>query len=145
MSSEKNKEIVRRFYVDVFTNGRLELIDQLFAPNYIVHDPNQPDLPRGPAGARASVEGYRSAFPDLHFGIDSQLCEGDKVVTRFSSSGTNRGPLNGMPPTGKHATCPGISIDRIENGKIVETWVEYDLLGVLQQLGVVSVQQRASR
>jgi predicted ester cyclase len=80
---------------------------------------------------------FKSAFPDLHFTIEDTLVEGDKIVWRWSSTGTNTGSMMGMPSTNKKATITGIEIYRIANGKIAERWGNFDQLGMLQQLGVV--------
>ena len=80
---------------------------------------------------------YRTAFPDAQYTIEDQIAEGDTVMTRWSGRGTHQGPLMGIPPTGKQSTVTGMSIGRSEGGKIVEVWTEFDLLGVLQQLGVI--------
>jgi predicted ester cyclase len=77
------------------------------------------------------------AFPDLNITIEDQIAEGDKVVTRWVGRGTQQGELQGIPPTGKQATTSGIAIDRIVSGKLVETWDQFDALGMMQQLGVV--------
>ena len=80
---------------------------------------------------------YRNAFPDLHFTIDEQIAEGDKVVTRWTAHGTNKGELLGMPATDKSTTVTGIAVDRIANGKIAESWGIFDQFGMMQQLGVI--------
>jgi predicted ester cyclase len=81
---------------------------------------------------------YRTAFPDYACTVDDQIAEGDKVVTRWTVRGTQQGELMGIPPTGKQVTLPGVVIDRIAaNGQLVETWLQADVLGMLQQLGVV--------
>ncbi len=90
------------------------------------------------------VSGMRSAFLDLHFTIEDQIAEGDKVVTRWKASGTHRGEFQGVPPTGKQATVPGITIDRIAHGKLVEGWTNWDALGLMQRLGVVLEPEMAS-
>jgi predicted ester cyclase len=81
--------------------------------------------------------GFRAAFPDIHVAVEDVIANGDKVVVRLTFSGTHTGPLMGMPPTGKFVTITGIAIDRIQNGKIVEHWVNRDDLGMLQQLGMI--------
>jgi predicted ester cyclase len=78
-----------------------------------------------------------TAFPDLHFTIEDQIAEGDKVVNRVTARGTHLGDFRGIPPTGKQVTVAGITIDRIAGGKLVESWTSWDFLGILQQLGVV--------
>jgi steroid delta-isomerase-like uncharacterized protein len=139
MSAEQNKAIVRRWFKDVFEKGNLALANEIFAVDYIDHDPGAPPggWPHGPEGAKAIVGTYRGAFPDLQFNIDDQVAEGDKVVTRWTARGTNTGELMGMPPTGKKAVVTGMDISRMANGKIAETWGQFDALGMLQQIGAI--------
>jgi predicted ester cyclase len=80
---------------------------------------------------------YRIAFPDLELTIEDQVAEGDEVVTRFTARGTHRGELMGIPPTGRKVVVTGISIDRLVNGKTVESWTNYDVLSMMQQLGII--------
>jgi steroid delta-isomerase-like uncharacterized protein len=80
---------------------------------------------------------YRAAFPDLKITVEAQIAEGDLVVTRWSSTGTHEGDLPGLPASHNKVTVTGIGIDRIENGKIVEGWNNWDTLGMMQQLGAV--------
>jgi steroid delta-isomerase-like uncharacterized protein len=138
MSAETNKAIVRRFYEEVFSQGKLAILQEITAADYANHDPSAPSggWPGGPDGLGMVVGAYRTAFPDVQMTIDDQVAEGDKVVTRWSARGTNSGSLMGMPPTGKSIAITGISIERIAGGKIAETWVNFDLLGMLQQLGI---------
>jgi steroid delta-isomerase-like uncharacterized protein len=140
---DQNKQISRRLLEDAFSAGRYEVIDELIAPNWVIHDPAVTEDMRGPAGLRQLVETYRSAFPDLQTRTEEQIAEGDRVVTRWSARGTHRGPLLGIDATGKEASVTGITIDRIENGKVVETWSNWDTLGLLQQLGVVPAMAQA--
>jgi steroid delta-isomerase-like uncharacterized protein len=135
MSTEKNKDVTRRWYEEVFNAGNLELINELFATSFVEHDPSNP-LP-GLEGVKQLVTMYRSGFPDLHFTIEDWIAEGDKVAARFTAWGTHKGLLMGIPPTGKQATVTGIDILRFENGKITEHWGNQDLLGMMQQLGVI--------
>jgi predicted ester cyclase len=87
---------------------------------------------------------FRGAFPDIAHTIEDQVAEGDKVVTRLRAHATHKGELMGIPPTGEEVTIEGISIWRIANGKIKECWVNYDALGLLQQLGAIPVQKEQS-
>ena len=89
------------------------------------------------AAANQYYATYRAAFPDTHLTIEDQIAEGDKVVTRWTATGTNQGTLMGIPPSGKRVTITGISITRIANGKAVEDWVNFDTLGMLQQIGAI--------
>jgi steroid delta-isomerase-like uncharacterized protein len=83
---------------------------------------------------------YLGAFPDAEVTIEDQLAEGDKVVTRWTGRGTHQGELMGVPPSGNRVEVPGITISRIEGGKIVEEWENYDALGMMQAIGAVPEQ-----
>ncbi len=135
MSEEQMKTNDRRLYEEAWNQGNMSVVDDLIAPNYVGHDPLSPI--HGPEGFKQYIEMIRSAFPDAHMTIEEQIAEGDKLVTRWTATGTHRGPLMGIPPTEKHVTVTGIVIGRYENGKVVESWGNWDTLGMLQQLGVV--------
>jgi len=137
MSAEDNKALIRRQFEAIWNGGNLNVIDELYAPNYTNHDPANPDQAPGPAGFIQRVSLYRTALPDLHLTIDDQVAEGDRVVTRWTGSGTHRGDLLGIPPTGRSVSVTGMLISRIEGGKFVEEWVNWDTLGLLQQVGAV--------
>ncbi len=146
MSTETNKAIARRFLEDVFSKGKLAVADEIMASNHVDSGPaSLPGLPHGPDGARQLVTVYRNAFPDIHFTIDEQVAEGDKVVTRYTVHGTHKGELAGIPPTGKSATVTGMSVGRIVNGKIVESWGIFDQFGMMQQLGVIPTPKPAGK
>jgi steroid delta-isomerase-like uncharacterized protein len=136
MSAEQNKATVRRLFDEVWSNGNLDVADELLADAYVFHDPMAPGI-RGPEGFKRMVAMYRAGYPDLRFTVEDQLAEGDKVATRWSCEGTHRGELLGIPATGKRTNTSGIDIARFEEGKIVEDWSRWDALGWLQQLGVV--------
>jgi predicted ester cyclase len=137
MSTKENKALVGRFFEEVLLGGNFTLADELFAATHLNHFPGNPvGLPPGLEGFKQLIAMYRAAFPDLHATIEDQIAEGDKVVTRARASGTNTGSLFGMPATGKFATVISIQIDRIADGKIVESWANFDQLGMLQQLGL---------
>ena len=110
-------------------------MDELTAAGFVNHDPADPTESRGPAGAKAFITGYRTAFPDLHITIEDVIADGDKVMMRWTSRGTHRGVLMGLAPTGKQVEVTGMSIDRFEDGKIAESWSNWDTLGLLRQLG----------
>ncbi len=115
----------------------METADELIAPTAIGHDPALPEPTRGPEGIKQAAAGYRAGFPDLRIAIDDQCAEGDLVCTRWTAIGTNSGDFWGMPATGKQVTVTGITIDRIGSGRVIESWTNWDALGLLQQLGVV--------
>ena len=135
MSSDANKDVVRRLATEPW-EGNMAVIDEVVAPNYVGHDPSQPEV-RGADGVRQFITTYLSAFPDGRLTVDDQLAEGDLVATRWTGRGTHEGELLGIPPSGKQVTVSGITISRVENGKVVEEWQNWDTLGMLQQLGVV--------
>ena len=138
MSTEANKAIARRFLEEIFSKGNLAVADEIIAPDHVNGGPGAlPGLPPGPEGSKQLVMVYRNAFPDVQLTIDEQIAEGDKVMTRWTAHGTHKGELAGIPPTGKSATVTGVGVDRIVNGKIVESWGTFDQFGMLQQLGVI--------
>ena len=131
-------EASRRLLEQSFNEGNFALIDQLVAPEAVNHDPATPsqmrDL-RGPEMLKRTVSMYRAAFPDVRITVDDVIAADDKVVLRWHSEGTHRGELAGLAPTGAHGSVTGISIDRWNDGKIVEAWSEWDNLGLARQLG----------
>src|SRR5437899_9618680 len=135
--SEQNKNIVRRLFEEVWNKGQVSVADELFASNYTHHDSSTPDLGRGPESEKKRVTLYRNAFPDLRLTIDDILAEGETVVARWSCRGTHKGDLNGIAPTGRQINISGVTITRLEKGKLAEGFVNWDALGLMQQLGVV--------
>jgi len=135
--SENNKAIVRRLIEEVWNKGNLSLTDELFAPNYEHHDASSPDFGRGPESEKKRATLYRTAFPDLRLTIEDIIAEGETVMARWSCRGTHKGDLSGIAPTGKQFTISGVSIARIADGKMAEGYVNWDALGLMQQLGVV--------
>jgi len=133
----KNKDLMARYFQEAWNEGRLDVLDELIAPDFVNHNPAIPGLPNGPEGVKPIMAGFRAGFPDLRFDIEDQIEEGDRVVTRFTARGTQTGEFMGIPPTGKRVEVGGIQIERIVDGKIVEHWRVSDDLGILTQLGVV--------
>ena len=137
MTLEENKALARRAIDEIWSKGNLAVGPDIYSPNFVSHQDSHPDIGdvRGLSALIEFVREFREAFPDFHDTIDDQVAEGDKVVTRFTSTGTHRGTLMGLQPTNKRACWMAIVIDRIEEGKIVEEWVSWDLSGMMQQLG----------
>ena len=135
--SAETKEIARRLIDEAFNGGNLDVVDELVSPEFVNHDAALPEPTRGVEAAKASIAAYRAAFPDLRLTIEQQVGEGEFVTTRWSATGTHQGDLMGMTATGKQATVTGITIDRIVDGRFVESWTNWDTLGLMQQLGVV--------
>jgi steroid delta-isomerase-like uncharacterized protein len=135
MANEQN-EAVSRKALECFNTGDTSVAGEVIADGAVNHDPAMPDSPGGPDSLKQAVEMYRGAFPDLKITIEEMFSDRDLVCTRWTSEGTNDGELMGMPPTGKHAMSTGLSIDKVQDGKIVESWTEWDNAGLMQQLGV---------
>jgi steroid delta-isomerase-like uncharacterized protein len=135
--SEENKAVARRFIEEVWNNGNLDAIDELIAENHVDHDPAQAGGPGGREAMRAFVEMYRSGYPDTHLAIGEVIAEGDLVAMTWTATGTHQGELMGIQPTGRSITVTGIGVDRISGGQIVESWGNYDALGMLVQLGAI--------
>jgi predicted SnoaL-like aldol condensation-catalyzing enzyme len=136
VSAEENKALARRWFEDLFNAGNLEVADEIIAPEHVNHDPTLADIPPGPEG-QEQVNLYRGAFTNVHISVEEQLAEGDKVVTRWSASGTHQGELMGVAPTGNQVTITGLTINRLSDGKIAESWSNYDALGMMQQIGAI--------
>jgi steroid delta-isomerase-like uncharacterized protein len=137
MSTEENKVFVRRVDEEVWNRGNLDFADKCFTADFIQHDPASPEEIRGPEGYKHNVATIRAAFPDLHFEIVDQIAEGDRVATRFVITGTQEGELAGIPATGKRIEVAGTGVDYFSGGKIAESWEYYDVMGMMQQLGVI--------
>lgn len=136
---ERNREIGRRVLLEIWSEGRLDLVDELYAADYVDHVNRGPEPAEvhGPGGLKDAVTMFRAAFPDLQYTVDDDIAERDLVMTRFSAAGTHLGPFLGAEATGQAIGYTGIDINRIVDGRIVESWVQYDALGLLQQLGLV--------
>jgi steroid delta-isomerase-like uncharacterized protein len=135
--SETNKALTRRWFEDLFNEGNLSVADELLAQNHVVHDPVFTDLPTGPEADKQIVNIYHGAFPDANITIEDQIAEGDKVATRWTGRGTHQGEFMGVDPTDNRVELSGMTINRISEGKIAETWTNYDALGMMQQIGAI--------
>jgi predicted ester cyclase len=128
--------MVERIPLEVINNNKFELIDELYATNYVEHTP-QPGVPPTREGFKQTAIALKEAFPDLHYTIDDVVEGGDRIVHRLTASGTMKGEFAGMPPTGKYATWTEIHIGRVANGRLTEHWGVIDQLSMLIQLGVI--------
>jgi steroid delta-isomerase-like uncharacterized protein len=136
MSAEENKALVRRFTDAVFNRGNIDRVDAFIAPDNVEHNP-MPEQPQGSEGVKWIARALRTAFPDLRFEIHDQVAEGDRVMDRWTISGTHAGDLFGLPPTGKRMAVSGFDMVRIADGKVAEHWMAMDQLGLMQQLGML--------
>jgi ketosteroid isomerase-like protein len=127
--SEENKALVRRQEEELFSRGNLDAADDIYAPDYVGHDPSNPMDVRGLEAAKQAAADYRE---------EDLIAEGDRVAARLRFRGTHLGELDGIAPTGRRVDCTGIVISRIEEGKIAEDWANFDDLGMMQQLRVIT-------
>jgi steroid delta-isomerase-like uncharacterized protein len=137
MLTEQHKAIVQRWVEGGWNQGNLGLVDELYTTDYMLHDPQSPDFPGGQAAFKQFVTNLRTGFPDIHVMIEDMLAEGDKVVWRWTITGTHTGDLMGIPATGRPVSITGIVLSRFAQSKWAEDYVNWDTLGMLQQLGVV--------
>jgi steroid delta-isomerase-like uncharacterized protein len=131
---EANKALMARFIEQVWNRGNLDVADEIFHPDHT--SPSAPALPPGAEGTKMIATTFRTAFPDFHMTIEHIAAEDDRVAARFIETGTHLGELFGIPPTGKKVRFSEIGILRIADGKVVESWYDVDMLGLMQQLGV---------
>lgn len=135
MSAEENKVNDRRFFEEGLNRQNLAIADEFLATDVVGHTPT--GTTQGLEAYKQYLSAYFSAFPDLQFTLGAQLADGDLTATQWTATGTQQGALAGIPPTGKSATTTGLTLNRRANGKIVESWVYFDNLSLMQQLGVI--------
>jgi steroid delta-isomerase-like uncharacterized protein len=141
--SEANKELSWRF-TELFSTGDEVLADEILSPEVVFHGTAGDGELRGVDALKGFVVGYRRAFPDAQSTVEDQVAEGDKVVTRWRARGTHRGELGPIAATDRPFEMDGVTIERIEEGRIAEVWVARDELGLLSQLGVLPERQPAA-
>ncbi|WP_433632504.1 ester cyclase [Halomicrococcus sp. NG-SE-24] len=137
MTPEENKELVRRDPEEIWSEGNVDVVDEIYAEDFVLHDPSSPDGTRGREEYREYAAAYRDAFPDAEYVVEELVAEGDAVAMRYTARGTHEGELMGIEPTGEEVTVTGMELYHVDDGKITEMWTNYDALGVLRQLGVV--------
>lgn len=130
-----NVERVRSFFEDCFCCNNIRLLQSTHAETHISHLPSGDHY--GPEGVRIDIAGFLEAFPDLRIVVEDTFDAGESVAYRFKATGTNLGAFLGFAPTGRSVNIEGLGIDRIENGKFIERWIQFDSLGLMQQLGVL--------
>ena len=145
---QQNKAVILRAEAEVWNKGNLAAVDEIYAPNFVCHFVDGIEW-RGLHGVRAAVASHRTSFPDWRERVEDMIAEGDRVVIRVRSTGTQLGGFNGIAPTGKRISIEEIHIFRLDRGKIAEQWGMPDVHGLLEQLGVpgngaMRVQQTAN-
>jgi steroid delta-isomerase-like uncharacterized protein len=144
MSLDQNKQIVRRILDEFWIGGNAGVLDELLASDCTNHELSR-DPVRGRDRYKEWATGFRQVtakgFPDLTITLEELVAEGDLVAKRWTFRGTHTGDYMGIPPTGQRVTMTGITIYRVANGRVQETWWNYDALGMLQQMGVIPAPQ----
>jgi steroid delta-isomerase-like uncharacterized protein len=124
---QENEALALRYHNDIFLKGKLEVADEILSPDFVIHNPVLPeDLRKGPQGTKRYASAIVAAVPDRRIEHHDVLSRGDKVIIRWTNSGTNTGPLFGNPATGKSIVATGFDLFRISNGKIMELWQQYN-------------------
>ena len=143
---ERNREIVERVSFEPYVTGEMDAIDEMVSEGFVLHDPLSPEEIRGPEGLKEYVETFRTAFPDLQATMEDIVAEDDRVAVHWTVGGTHEGPIPDLDlePTGKTFEIAGMEFDRIEDGKLAETWLMYDSLGFMHQLGVIPTEEDPS-
>lgn len=141
MSTETNKNIARREAEEFEGKGNLKVADEVFAPNYRLHFPGYP--PMDVEGHKMLMAAFRSGFPDMRVIIEEQVAEGNFVTNRLKLTGTHTGSFQGIPASGKQVTIVGINIMRFEGNRIVELRGVLDVMGLMQQIGVITAPAQA--
>jgi predicted ester cyclase len=134
--SEQNTRLARRALDEVFASGDFAAVNEIFHPEFINHEAG-PNTPPGPEGLKMTVGWLHASFSDMHYEIEDEITQGDKVVERVISSGRHTGPFLGFPPSGKTYAAQQIHIYRIADGKIIEHWSCRDDLSQGIQLGLI--------
>jgi steroid delta-isomerase-like uncharacterized protein len=137
MSTEQNKQLVRRLVEEVINQGKLDVIEELIAPEFVEHEQLPPVIPPGRDGVKALFGMQHSAFPDLKATIEHLIAEGDHVVVHMNWTGTHEGEFAGIPPAGKRISMTVIDIMEIHEGQIVAHWGAMDQMSLMQQLGAI--------
>lgn len=132
------RELSHRLLDEVWNKRNMNLIDELISPEFVIHDPNHTS--KGREEYKNFVHTYLTAFPDTVLTVQDQVADGSTVATRWTATGTHQGPLNGIPGSGRRVTIEGVSFSKAADGKFVESWNNWDSLGMLRQIGAVPAQ-----
>ena len=134
--SEQNKAVVHRIVEDHWNKKNPALIGELFTSNCAFHTPD--GSLKGQDGARQLYDAYATAFPDFRVNANDTLADGNKVVVRYTFTGTHKGPLATVPASGKQANVEGIVIFRLDGGKADEVRFVWDKFALMQQIGALA-------
>lgn len=135
--ADESKRITRWLIEEAYNNGRLDVVDEPFVPDAVIHDPALQHDVVGVGAIKDMIGAFRRAFPDFAKAIQDQIADGDLVAVRWTARGTHNGDLWGIAATGKEVTFSGVSLYRFAIGRITESWSNWDTIGLMQQLGVI--------
>lgn len=136
MTSE-NKSIARRLYQEVWNERKLDVVDELISPSHALYDPNASDSQVGPQAYKRTLTTFLTGIPDLRFKVQDMISENSKLAVSWVVSGTHQGDFYGIPATNKKISVEGVTIHQIDSGKILDSYVTWDMLGVMRRLGAV--------
>ena len=134
MSTETSKAVYRQFIQTIFNEARFDKLGDFLAPGYRIQDA-PPGTPPGGEGVKGVVEMFRGAFPDFEISLDEVIGEGDVVAARSTVRGTHRGEFMGLSPTGRSFAVTSLTMVRIVDGRLTESWVKNDVAAMMAQLG----------
>lgn len=132
--TEYNKEIAIKVFSEIYGAGKIDLINELFADDFV---DDSPGGGKGREFVKSAVTDFRTAFPDLHFDLEDVFAAEDKVVVRYLATGTQTGPFGQFLPSGRPIRVQAITIFQVANGKIKTEWTEYDQVGLMRQIGMI--------
>lgn len=143
----QNKTTAGRWFSDIITQGKLAVADEIFAADHVIHDPHAPPggWPNGPEGPKMVATVFGGGFSDWNITLEDQIAEGDRVATRWTASAKNTGSVLDLPPTGKTIRVTGVNVARFAEGQIAESWFNFDMLTLLQQLGAIPLPDQPGR
>lgn len=137
--SIESDSFAHRWFNEVWNKGRVSAIDEMLAEDAVTHGLGEAGVEiRGPAAFKPFVARLRGAFPDIAVTVEQTIAEGDWIASRWSARMTHSGDDLGVPATGKHVTVTGMSMARVREGKMIEGWNNWDMLGLMQQIGGTS-------
>lgn len=137
MVALSNKELVKKFYQEVWNERKAQSVEKYLSPSHALVDPNAADTKTGPEAYMEVLTRFLRAFSNLKFEVEEMVCEKDKVVASWTITGVHSGEYNGLPPTNKKVAVEGISIHQIADGKIMDTYSVWDTLGLMKKVGGV--------
>lgn len=143
MSAKDNKALARHVFEEVWSKGRLDLVDEMLTPDFVGRPGGMGEPFHGPEGAKEFISRLRAAFPDVSYTIEHMVADGDLVSTRWTMRGTHEGAFMGLEPTGRQVTVEGITFQRFDGGRIAEGWTQMDAVGLLRQVGALPEPARA--